>query len=513
MSIYNDLYPWQKGIVDKFKDRNAFGLFLDMGLGKTPIALGFAEACNCKKVIVVTLNTKVWESKDLQGSWLWWASRSSMQWTQFVKKTSDDFKENENELLITNYEAIASRKKNEYVDVELNDYIAKFIDACKGQDVALILDESHKVKHGNSSQSKALIMMQKRLAKIATSVKTYLLTGTPFTTSYYDAYNQLKMLGCEWTKTRFMDEFCIRGQVPGLLGWQQPIVGYKNLSEFFALVHKYALTIDSKEIVDLPDQIFVKHILPKSNEFKLFTAEKLKGIDINGELAFRKMMQNPEYETTKKKNNPFYRNIAYPDLKWFADTPGNFWLRSRQLSVGFQGNATEAIWYDTSRIECVKKFLDENPDNYFLLYNYTPEMIALYDACTSLGYDVDVFCGELKSLYYYEEYSKQLAEGKVMQPKKGRIILANTASGSTGLNLQNYSNCIIFSLPLYKDYAQAIKRVHRIGQKHTVVYHLFISDNWLDNGMMTALEQQKDYTEDVFSADITRIQEIISDEK
>ena len=33
MSIYEELYPFQKNIVDKFKNRNSFGLFLDMGLG------------------------------------------------------------------------------------------------------------------------------------------------------------------------------------------------------------------------------------------------------------------------------------------------------------------------------------------------------------------------------------------------------------------------------------------------------------------------------------------------
>lgn len=30
--IYDKLYSWQKTIVDKFKDRQSFGLFLDMGL-------------------------------------------------------------------------------------------------------------------------------------------------------------------------------------------------------------------------------------------------------------------------------------------------------------------------------------------------------------------------------------------------------------------------------------------------------------------------------------------------
>ncbi len=33
MSLYSNLFGFQRNIVDKFKDRKSFGLFLDMGLG------------------------------------------------------------------------------------------------------------------------------------------------------------------------------------------------------------------------------------------------------------------------------------------------------------------------------------------------------------------------------------------------------------------------------------------------------------------------------------------------
>ena len=47
MSIYDKLYPFQKNIVDKFRSYKKFGLFLDMGLGKTPTSLALAEVNNC----------------------------------------------------------------------------------------------------------------------------------------------------------------------------------------------------------------------------------------------------------------------------------------------------------------------------------------------------------------------------------------------------------------------------------------------------------------------------------
>lgn len=510
MSIFENLFPWQKNLVNKFKDKPAYGLFLDMGLGKTPISLAFAEVNRCEKVIVVTLNGKVYETVNTDGSWYWWATKSDMNWVQFRKKeNSDKYVNDENELLVTNYESLFARNKSTTVKCQLSDFVLSFIQHCKSKRVALIIDESHKVKTAGSSQSIAVDMMRKLLMKHAASLKLYLLSGTPFTTGYINLYNQLRMLGCNMTKGYFKDEFCVMGNVYGLALWQQPIVGYKNIDELFAIVHKYAVTIKSSEIIDLPSQIFIKHMLQESSEFKYFTHSKLRGFDINAELAFRKQLQIPEYETVTKQNNPFFRNIAYPDLKWFAETSGQFWLRSRQLSIGFQGNAEEAMWFDKSRLKAFEKFIADNPDNYVIFYNYTPELLELYEICERQGYNIDVYSGTIKSMDNYEKYVDNLKKGVVKESKN--VIIANFASGSTGMNWQAYSHCIIFSLPTYKDYAQALKRVHRIGQKETVFYHIFMQDNLLDNSMMKSLNETTEYTEDMFMADIHRIQTLAGD--
>ena len=499
--IYEILYDWQKKIIDKFKERNSFGLFLDMGLGKTPLSLALAEANNCSKVIVITLNSKATENEDNKGSWFWWAKQSKMNY-KICTKSATEFSTTDSIFYVVNYEYLFDRggKGN-----RLRDNILSFIKSCNRlttENVAIILDESHKLKNLQSNQTKAVIRL-KNLLEDKCNVFTYLLTGTPFTTGYIDLYSQLKLLGYYGTKGDFIDAFCIRGNIPGLLGWQQPIVGYKNIEGLFNLVHRYAITINSEDVVDLPDKIYVDHPVGFSQSFLLYTSEEIKS-DI-------KNLINKEL---KKRNaepiagiNPFYRNIAYPNLKWIAETNGQFWLRARQLSIGFQGNSEEAEWFDKRRLDELKKFLQENEDNYILFYNFVPELLEIYDICEELGYNIDVYCGEIKSLHFYEKYSK-LSDSEKLVNKKN-IILANFASGSTGMNWQEYNKCIIFSIPLYKDYAQGIKRIHRIGQKDTCIYHIFYQRNWLDYSMRKALNEATDYNQQMFDSDLSRINEIM----
>ncbi len=506
--IFEKLYPWQQKLVKNALKSRRYGLWLDMGTGKTPISLALAEQHGCTKVLVVTVNGKVHETPDTEGSWLWWADKSEIDYTYSVK-TDTHFGKEHPDLFIINYEALFSRKER-----ALSDSVRDFIASCVGHDCCIIVDESHKMKDMNSRQTKAIREIKVELSKCAKSLYCYLLTGTPFTTGYIDLFSQLKFLGYPETKQKFIDDFCVRGSIPGLLGWQQPIVGYKNIDKLFDVVHRYAVTIESKSVVDLPEQIFVKHTTPMSEDFRMFVSNKVSGAKL---AKYTKHRCGKEmFEAVEKKvNNPYYRDIGYDALTnstaWLADTPASFWMRARQLSIGFNGNAEESKWFDSSRLDAIKKFLEENEDNYLLFYNYTPELLALYDICEELGYKTDVYCGEVKSLTYYDAYSKQTEAQRLTNTKN--IILANFASGSTGLNWQLYNKCIIASLPLYKDWAQGIKRIHRTGQKRTTFYHIFIQDNWLDKSMYKALTESIDYSDKMFMSDLSRVNEMIGESK
>lgn len=284
--IYDKLYDWQKEIVDRLAARQAFGLWLDCGLGKTVQALALAEKTGSTKVLVVTPNAKACESVLTPGSWQQWAAQLGPDWvirskgdkyairtnniagctskreivvkakkqapvntaesnkkyigkaqlaisstelpptvaTAPLSKAFEGITQNEKTVMIINYEGLFVHGKGKSRPV-LKDEILSFIKSCYEQNVILLIDESHYIKDPQSQQTLVLQSIKRELMIVSKYLHVYLLTGTPFTRGFIDVWNQLKFMGCQMTKTEFRERFCILGNVRGLLGWQQPIVG------------------------------------------------------------------------------------------------------------------------------------------------------------------------------------------------------------------------------------------------------------------------------------------------
>ena len=515
--IYPQLLDWQKKIINDFEDRDSFLVFLDMGLGKTPVTLAFAEAHESDKIIIISSKKKVSEGVNIKYSFFWWANQMQIKYNLYnntynfrgegVKKRQVTVTPQTKDVLLINYEALYSRKNNQ----ELSDIIKDFIDSCRGLTVTIICDESHKLKTFTSVRTNSVKKIQHELKIRRNKVYTYLGTGTPFTSSYEDLYSQLKLVGWEETKGFFREHFCVLGHIMGLMEWQQPVVAFKNIDQLYHVIHRFGITIKSESVVQLPPQTFIYHNIPDTEEMTLMTCEKLKTDVIEKYIKDHNIVLPCALNEAKRNgkiNNPFYRNINFPNPKWLAETAGVFWMRCRQLSIGFQGNTDEYKWYTKERLKQLRDLLEEEPDNYVLFYNFDPEFYEIFDICEELGYNVDVCNGSIKSEYFYQKYLNQSEGERLLNTKN--IILANFGSGAEGANWQAFSKCIIFSLPVFKDWQQGLKRVHRMGQKETVIYHVFTGNNWLDLSMLDALKKQKEYDKLMFEADLKRVQDLLS---
>ena len=203
--VYDKLFDWQKKLVDNVKDRLSYGLFLDMGLGKTPISIGLTEINRVEKLLIITINSKATEKKEIKGSWFDWASQSDMNYVLLNKNTKDLKFTSQNECFLVNYEYLFDRKKSLKESVTLRDTIQDFILSCKGKTSAIIIDESHKMKESKATQTKAINKIYALMNRFSKKTYLYLLTGTPFTKGYIDLYTQLKILGSKINKSEFTD--------------------------------------------------------------------------------------------------------------------------------------------------------------------------------------------------------------------------------------------------------------------------------------------------------------------
>ena len=329
------------------------------------------------------------------------------------------------------------------------------------------------------------------------------MSGTPFTNGYISLWNQLKFLGCPLALGKFKEQFCIEEHVYGRPAYVTKIKGYKNVDILFKIVHNYAVTIDSSDVIKLPPQMFIDMTYPETRYFKLFTREKIEASVVIKENEQRDDKLPNEYlnpildsfkkSASKRVTNPYYRNIDFPSMDYICDTTSEFWIRSREMSIGFVGNSEEYIWYDTTRIDMLRDFLKTYKDNYILFYSFTPELIEIYNIADALGYNISIYSGAIKDMDSYDN----------LDSENPTIVIGNWQSMSTGMNLQKFNKVIIFDYPVYRDWAQGLKRVHRIGQKaDRVIYYIMCQDNFLDKGMKESLEEKIDYTKDMFKNDL-----------
>ncbi|HHW91191.1 MAG TPA: DEAD/DEAH box helicase, partial [Firmicutes bacterium] len=90
------------------------------------------------------------------------------------------------------------------------------------------------------------------------------------------------------------------------------------------------------------------------------------------------------------------------------------------------------------------------------------------------------------------------------------VMLAHPASVGHGLNLQDGGSTIIwFGLPWSLElYLQANARIHRQGQKNTVVVHHLVAEGTIDEDVMQVLRKKEAGQEALLEAVKARIKDI-----
>jgi len=307
------------------------------------------------------------------------------------------------------------------------------------KDITLMLDESSMIQ--NPKAKRSIFILDELDYK-----NVILLSGTPTAGKYEKLWSQCKLLGWNISRYEFYSRYVIEKSIEVKeLNLPYPIkivVGYKNVEELKKMLRIHgAYFLKTEDVLELPEQTFVNIPVPSIAQYKQYQSNHI--VTVNGTQLVG--------ATTLKRH-----------------------LHERQLCG----------MYNKAKLDAFSSMLDSTDDRLIVFYNFTDELKALRKAAK--GRPISEVNGSTRNLTAYEKYDNS-------------VTFIQYQSGAMGLNLQKANKIVYFTPPTRSDlFEQSKKRIHRIGQKDTCFYYTLICKGTVEERIMQALKERRDYTDRLF---------------
>lgn len=334
----------------------------------------------------------------------------------------------------------------------------------------LLLDESHNIKNPQSKSTQYYFDLLDQF------YGALLLSGTPLTNSGLDMYVPAKTLGYSEGIMKFIEDHCYEKLMKrGKMHFYVYTPEIKNADKLKEKISPYCVWIDDRVVLTLPEQTYVKkyYAINKKQRLLLKVAEgKLKEESIKSNI--------PEVKLLEKH---------LPAIQLLLD---GLMVENGKLKT-----------ISTEKIELLIELIQDLPENeqliIFCVYHYEIDQISAALDKAKLSYVLRT--GK----------SNQSEKDKAVEDftsNKVKILLGTTSANSEGLNLTNCSKIIYYSRDFgLKQYAQSLKRIHRIGQEKDCTYYFLMSadldDNKysaLDSAVDSILNVKEEVLEDLYSS-------------
>ncbi|MCI0563357.1 MAG: SNF2-related protein, partial [Nitrososphaera sp.] len=239
------LFEHQEKAIALSCNRHSYAYLLEMGLGKTAIALANAGILHLQGLVSGVL---VVAPKGVHRQWLEEQLPQHLDGailTNLIlwKNKRPDLKSmNKTGLTFFSMNIDSIRTKVGFEAAEA------FLKLHNGKSM-MILDESHLIKNGKAQRTRAAW----KLGDIASYRR--IATGTPIARSIIDAWAQFMFLDENILGHRYMTSFrshyCIMG------GWEgRQIIGQRNVDEFYKMIAPHSFRLTKAEALDLPPKIY-----------------------------------------------------------------------------------------------------------------------------------------------------------------------------------------------------------------------------------------------------------------
>ena len=308
---------------------------------------------------------------------------------------------------------------------------------------AVIVDEIHKAKNGQSQQGKALRTLKSPI-KIG-------LTGTPIMSKAEDLWNILTWLGVEKRSIwQFKNTYCIMG---GFNNYK--VVAYKNLESLNGLLNTVMLRRTKAEVLDLPPKTYIT-----------------------------------EYVELPRKSQILYKQIRDGIVEELEDilenpNPLTCTLRLRQLTSGDPNLAGEC----NPKLDRIKEILEEE-----IIPN--GEKAIIFSQWSTIARDIGIELEKYQPIVItgdVDPEQRQRLVNKFQTNPHCKVAVGTIGAMGTGLTL-NKANHVFFMDKAWTsgENEQAEDRAHRIGTTGTVNIITMVAKNTIDEGIEDYLKENKD---------------------
>ena len=348
--------------------------------------------------------------------------------------------------------------------------------------IALIVDESHRIKNTRASCTKRLTKLG-RLAK-----QRFIGTGTPITNTPVDAFSQFQflkdgLLGTS-SETTFRADYCellppghglmrhIQKRLEAKYGkdqaahFQPQVIArdefgrpkYRNLERLQQLIVPHSYRVLKSECLDIPDKVYQTRFFELSAE------------------------QRRMYDALDKELRLEFGDGWIEPIKAL-----NAGVRLQQITSGYVSTpmlGLKRIIKDNPRIQLLLDTLEDVEGQVIIWARFIQE---LKDISATLK-------GTSHALLYGETKPRERAEiVRDFQEGKLRIIVGQPQVGGTGITLHAATTVIYFSNDFnLSTRLQSEDRAHRIGQKRSVNYIDLIAVGTVDQRIVSALQRKED---------------------
>ena len=450
----------------------AFLFFLDMGAGKTMIALALIrirmKAGTVKKSLILVPNVV-----------------NIASWVAEINKHAPELKvvrmdtplrserqarmQQEGDIWIVNYAGLQSLMTHTVRGVELpdggrakgkrtiSDVLA--VEVAKKFD-CVIFDESHKVGNTQSLSYKLCLHLSQHVPF------RYAMTGTPFGRDPMLLWGQFYLIDHGETLsprlTLFRDIFFRREPTPYGSGIQ--FIFRKSLTkELNRLIQHRSILYKAQECANsLPKLVEIRVPLEPPKDMQTYYAKALD-----------------EARNIRAGNYAVLKNV---------------FMRMRQISSGFvrlkdavNDEKVDIAFGFNPKMEALRELVDQMPEDC--------KMVVFHDFLAS-GKLISEMLTEAQIGHmrlYGATKDKEAVLNAFNQNPKIRVLVCNSASGGTGTNLQVANYVVFYESPVSSiARIQAEKRCHRTGQEKVVYIYDLVMSHTMDARILDYIKEGKD---------------------